>query len=210
MLTYCYREVNNHVEGLQMGRNNKLRMLIYSALFAAITGILAQITIPLPIIPITGQTLAVGLTATILGSRYGAISMIVYAAIGAVGVPVFTQANAGLHVLVGPTGGFIFGFIVTAFVTGLILEKTKFTITMAMVANVVGMVITLVLGTIQYKFVAEVSWTAAIGTAATPFILGGLVKAYLSSLIGIKVRERLVKANLLDNINTVKDKKIAA
>ncbi|WP_243298272.1 biotin transporter BioY [Bacillus litorisediminis] len=181
-----------------MERNNKLRMLLYCALFAAITGILAQITIPLPLIPITGQTLAVGLTATILGSRYGAIAMIVYAAIGAVGVPVFTQASAGFHVLVGPTGGFIIGFIVTAYVTGLILEKTKFTISMAMIANLAGMIITLALGGIQYKFVADVSWTAAMSVAVTPFILGGIVKAYLASLVGIKVRERLVQARLLE------------
>ena len=51
----------------------KLRMMIVSSLFAAIIGVLAQVTIPLPLVPITGQTLAIGLAATILGARYGTI-----------------------------------------------------------------------------------------------------------------------------------------
>ncbi|GAA0321755.1 biotin transporter BioY [Bacillus carboniphilus] len=193
-----------------MQRNNKLRMLIYCAMFAAITGILAQVEIPLPLVPISGQTLAVGLTATIIGSRYGAIAMIVYACLGAVGVPVFAEAKAGLHILVGPTGGYIFSFIISAFITGLILEKTKFTILNAMIANTIGMIITLTLGTIQLKYVADLSWTTAIGAGVTPFIVVGLIKAYLASVIGIKVRERLLKADLLTDVSRDSEKTIAA
>ena len=69
----------------------KLRMMIISALFAAIIGVLAQVTIPLPLVPITGQTLAIGLAATILGSRYGTLSVLLYLCMGAIGVPVFAQ-----------------------------------------------------------------------------------------------------------------------
>lgn len=69
----------------------KLRMMIVTALFAAIIGVLAQMTIPLPLVPITGQTLAIGLAATILGSRYGTLSVILYLIIGSAGVPVFAE-----------------------------------------------------------------------------------------------------------------------
>src|SRR5699024_11491248 len=98
--------------------NSRLQMMIVTALFTAIIGIMAQITIPIPLVPITGQTLAIGLAATILGARYGTYSTILYLIIGAIGVPVFAQMSSGMGILFGPTGGFIVGFIPTAFFIG--------------------------------------------------------------------------------------------
>lgn len=175
----------------------KLRMMIVTALFAAIIGVLAQLVIPLPLVPITGQTLAIGLAATILGSRYGTLSTLLYIALGAVGVPVFAQMSAGLGVIVGPTGGFIIGFIPAAFIIGYYLEKTSFTIINALIANIIGMFITLIFGTVWLKIAADLTWTAAFLGGFAPFIIGGLIKAFLASWIGIIVRNRLEKANLL-------------
>ncbi|WP_404453650.1 biotin transporter BioY [Virgibacillus necropolis] len=179
------------------GSKSNLRNMIICAMFAAITAVLAQIEIPLPLVPISGQTLAVGLTATIIGSRIGAMAMICYAAIGAVGVPVFAGFSGGAHVLIGPTGGYIIGFIVAAFVTGLIVEKSNFSITMAMLANIIGMIIILVFGMVQLKYVLDLSWSAALASGVYPFIIVGLIKAFLASWIGITVRKRLVQANVL-------------
>lgn len=178
-------------------KSKRLRILINCSIFAAITAILAQIEIPLPLIPISGQTLAVGIAATVLGSRQGALAMICYAAIGAIGLPVFAGFAGGLQVLVGPSGGYIFGFVAAAFFTGLILEKTKFTIRMALVANIVGMFVTLFFGTLQLKFILDLSWTAALAAGVYPFLVVGFIKAYLASVIGIKVRERLIQAKLI-------------
>jgi len=175
----------------------RLRELIICALFIAITGILAQISIPVPPVPFTGQTLAVGLTATIIGSRLGAISMIGYLALGAVGVPVFSSFSAGLQTIVGPTGGFILGFIATAFITGYILEKIKFSIPVAIIANIIGMVVTLAFGVVQLKYVASLSWNAAFAAGVIPFIPLGLVKAVIAAWIGIIIRQRLIKAGVL-------------
>nr|WP_156509884.1 biotin transporter BioY [Rossellomorea aquimaris] len=180
-------------------------MIIQCGIFAAITGIFAQIEVPLPLVPISGQTLAVGLTATILGSRYGAFSMVCYTALGAIGVPVFAGFSGGAQVLVGPTGGYIFGFIAAAYITGLILERTKFNLSMAMIANTVGMIVTLVLGTIQLKYVADLSWAQAMAAGVYPFIVVGLIKAFLASWIGIIVRNRLVQAKLIPS-----NRKVAA
>lgn len=178
-------------------RNERLRWLLLSAIFAAITAVLSQLTIPLPLIPITAQTLAVGLTATILGSRYGTVALVIYVLLGAIGLPVFTEASGGLQVLVGKTGGYIFGFIVTAYVTGLYLEKTSFTFVNAVIANIIGMIVTLIFGSIQLKFVLDVPWDKAFAFGATPFLMVGVIKAVLAALIGIKVRERLVATRLL-------------
>ncbi|UFU00299.1 biotin transporter BioY [Radiobacillus kanasensis] len=182
-------------------RNSKLHAVIVCGLFAAITAILAQVEIPLPIVPISGQTLAVGLTATIIGSRYGAIAMVCYALLGAVGLPVFAGFKGGAQILIGPTGGYIFGFILTAYVTGLILEKTKFTITMAMIANTIGMIITLIFGTVQLKLVLDMTWGQALGAGVYPFIAVGLIKAFLASWLGIIVRRRLIQAKLINQVD---------
>lgn len=175
----------------------RLRMMIVTALFAAIIGVMAQLTIPLPYVPITGQTLAIGLAATILGARFGTISVILYILIGATGVPVFAEFSGGLSKLVGPTGGYLVGFIPTAYVIGLFMEKTSFTVKNALIANVIGMFITLTFGTLWLSVAAGLSLTAAIAGGFTPFIVVGLIKAALASWIGILVRNRLAAANLL-------------
>lgn len=178
-------------------QSKRLRVIMNCAIFAAITGILAQVEIPLPLIPISGQTLAVGLAATILGSRQGALAMVCYMLLGAVGVPVFAGFSGGLQVIVGPSGGYIIGFIATAFVTGFILEKTRFTVPMALYANVIGMFITLLFGTVQLKIVLDLGWGAALAAGVYPFLAVGFIKAFLASWIGITVRQRLIQANLI-------------
>lgn len=180
-------------------RNDRLQQLIIISLFAAIIGILAQISIPLPFtaVPITGQTLAIGLAATILGSRNSTYATIIYIIIGAIGVPVFAQFTAGFGVILGPTGGFLIGFIPTVFIMGWYLEKTQFSYIQAFIANVIGMFITLIIGTIWLKYVAHLSWTAAFIGGFAPFIVGGFIKAFMAAWIGIIVRNRLQTANLI-------------
>ncbi|MCZ2258225.1 biotin transporter BioY [Sporosarcina sp. G11-34] len=179
----------------------KLRMMIISALFAAIIGILAQITVPLPLVPITGQTLAIGLAATILGSRYGTLSVLLYLCMGAIGMPVFAQMSGGLGILVGPTGGYLVGFIPTAFIIGYFLEKTSFTIRNAVLANILGTFIALIFGTVWLMFSANLSWTAAFASGFVPFIIVGFMKAGLAAWAGILVRDRLKSTNLLTSLN---------
>ncbi len=181
-------------------QGNKLRIMLKISIFAAITAILAQMEIPLPLIPISGQTLAVGIAATVLGSRQGSLAMVLYMAIGAVGLPVFAGFSGGPQVLVGPSGGYIFGFIAAAYVTGLILEKTSFTISMAVIANIMGMFVTLVFGTIHLKLVLDLGWSASLAAGVYPFLAVGFIKAFLASWIGIVVRRRLIQAKVLGDM----------
>lgn len=178
--------------------NNHLRLMIVTALFATIISVLAQVAIPMPLgVPITGQTLAIGLAATILGPRYGTISALLYLIIGAIGVPVFAQMTSGLGIILGPTGGFLMGFIPTTFIIGYYLEKTSFTVKHALIANIIGMFVTLFFGTLWLKIAAELSWTTAFAAGFTPFLIGGFIKAFIAATVGIAVRERLKAANLL-------------
>lgn len=92
---------------------------------AIITGLLAQVRIPLPWtpVPVTGQTFAVLLSGVLLGGWWGGLSMVFYAALGIAGVPWFTGWQGGLTHLLGPTGGYIIGFILAAMVIGHLTDR---------------------------------------------------------------------------------------
>ncbi len=143
--------------------------------------------------------MAVGLTATILGSRQSAAAMAEYALIGAVGSPIFLGFSGGVQVITGPTGGYIIGFIAAVAIIGIILEKTCFTIPAALVANTAGMFVTLFFGTIWLKIHLNFNWNSALAAGFYPFLIGGFVKAFLASWIGIKARRRLTRISLLSD-----------
>lgn len=103
--------------------NSNIRMQVLCALFAAFCAVCSQLTIPIQPVPITLGTFAVLLAGGFLGSRYGLMSIVIYLLLGAAGVPVFSMMRSGVSVIAGPAGGFIIGFAVMAFVTGLISEK---------------------------------------------------------------------------------------
>ncbi|MFC5540334.1 MAG: biotin transporter BioY [Bacilli bacterium] len=177
--------------------SSKTYGLVLIAFGAAIISVLAQITIPLPLIPITGQTLAIGLIVTILGLKYGTLSVLVYCLLGAIGLPVFTGMSGGLSIIVGPTGGYIIGFIPTALFMGWYLNKFGYTYLHGLIANVAGMMLTLAFGTLWLKVVADMSFLAAFMAGAAPFILLEIIKGVIAAWAGILVRQRLLSANLL-------------
>jgi len=173
---------------------------VLTAFGAAIVSVLAQISIPIPLspVPITGQTLAIGLVVTILGTRLGTLSVLLYILIGAIGLPVYSNFSGGPSILFGPTGGYIVGFLPTAIIMGLYLKKFGLTIPHAIVSNVIGMVITLAFGTVWLKFAMNLSWMGAFMSGAAPFIILGLAKAVLAAWVGVIVRRRLESARLIE------------
>src|ERR1043166_8789377 len=90
--------------------------------FSLLTALAAQIVIPVGSVPFTAQTFAVLLTGALLGSRLGAITMIVYLVEGASGLPFFRGGGAGIAHLMGPTGGYLIAFPAAAFITGAFAE----------------------------------------------------------------------------------------
>ena len=174
--------------------------MILTSLCAAIIAVLAQIIIPLPLIPITGQTLAIGLVVTILGLKHGTYAVLLYILLGAIGLPVFQSFTGGLGILFGPTGGYIIGFIPTALVIGFYLKKTRLTFPHALVANILGMLVTLAFGAVWLKYLAELSWTGALLSGVIPFLIVGVIKAILAAWVGVIVRQRLEQANILRTI----------
>lgn len=171
-----------------------LRSLILAAEFAAIISVLSQFTLPMGIVPLTGQTFAIGLTVTILGKRTGTYAILIYLLLGLIGLPVFAGMTGGIGILFGPTGGYLVGFILNGLLTGYLLEKTKFNYTWGIIANLAGAVVTLIFGTVWLKISGDLSWTGAFSGGFTPFIIPGIIKAVAAAYLGILVRNRFMKS----------------
>lgn len=169
----------------------KLKKIILAAEFAAIIAVLSQITIPAGLIPFTMQTFAVGLVATVLGKKTGTLSVAIYLLLGLIGLPVFAGFSSGIGSLLGPTGGFLIGFLANAFITGWLCELGKNNLPMALIANLVGAFATLLFGTIWLQLSAGMDFSTALAAGFTPFILPGIIKAVAAAMIGVLMTRRL-------------------
>jgi biotin transport system substrate-specific component len=174
----------------------KTKDMVVVAMFAALISVLSQIAIPLPFspVPVTLQTFAVVLTGAILGSRKGFLAMAVYTLMGAFGLPVFAQAKSGFPVIFGPSGGFIFGFIIAAYLIGKIIEKKEIqTYAGTLGAMAIGLVVIYTLGLLQLKFVLGLSFGKAFMVGVVPYLPLEVVKTLLGAYIGFAVRKAIVK-----------------
>lgn len=169
----------------------KTRKLVITALFAALTASGAILTIPLPFspVPITLQIFFTLIAGVILGSKYGALSQIVYLLMGGIGLPVFAKGAAGFQVLLGPTAGYLWGFILCAFVVGLISEKFQ-SWQMNVFAMLLGLIIIYILGVLGLHFVLGLSIIKAIQVGIVPFLPGDALKLIAAGLITIRVGKR--------------------
>lgn len=177
--------------------HTKLKQWIINGQSAIIIAVLAQITIPLGFVPLTGQTLGVGIIATLLSPLNSTIAVSIYLLLGGIGLPVFAGFNSGLGVLVGPTGGYLVGFIFNTLITSYLIQKRgQYTLTWTTIANIIGAIVTLIFGTLWLKVAANLSWQGALANGFIPFILPGILKAWLASFIGVTVYKALTRAHI--------------
>ena len=169
-----------------------LRGMIYASLFGALTAVGAYIIIPLPPVPITLQTLFLGLAGVILGGRLGALSQTVYLFLGIIGLPVFAGGKAGLGVLFGPTGGYLIGFVAAAFVIGkLAALKARPGFAWLCFSLAAGTAVIYALGLLQLVLVARLTFVKALAVGVLPFLPGDGIKIVITAMIALKLRGRI-------------------
>ncbi len=174
-----------------------IKQLAVAAQFAVLIAVSAQITYPLGAIPLTGQTLAVGFTATVAGGWLAATAVGIYLVCGLVGLPVFANMGAGPFVLFGPYGGYLLAFLVTALFVGKWLEQTAFSLKWALVANLLGALLTLTIGTVWLAFSTGLAVSDAFTIGLLPFLIPDAVKAVGAAVLGINTRRLLIKSHFL-------------
>ena len=177
-------------------RNMKLYRMSMTALLSAVICVLSPMVIPIGPVPITLANLAMYLAVYLLGARWGTMSCLVYVLIGAAGVPVFAGFTGGAGKLLGPTGGYIVGYVLMALIAGRVVEANRRRV-IQLVGLIAGTAVCYVLGTVWYCVSMECGVAAALGLCVFPFIPGDLVKIGAASVIGPMLRDRLSKAGLL-------------
>jgi biotin transport system substrate-specific component len=151
---------------------------------ALLTALFAQIAINVPPspVPITGQTLAVGLVGATLGARRGASSLGLYALLGLF-LPFYADGESGWDVIWGASGGYIIGFIVAAGVIGWLAEHgADRHVVLAFLAFVAGQLVIFAFGLAGLKIAVGDTWGWTIHNGFAIFIVGGLVKAVIGAV----------------------------
>lgn len=134
---------------------NKTTNLILCSLFTALITVGAFIKIPVPVVPFTLQFLFTTLAGLLLGSKKGAISVVAYMILGLAGLPIFSEGG-GFWYVIKPSFGYIIGFCIGTYVTGLIAERMKEkTVPRYMLANFVGLLIVYAVGMIYYYIICN-------------------------------------------------------
>ncbi|MDR2524822.1 MAG: biotin transporter BioY [Oscillospiraceae bacterium] len=163
-------------------QNVPVRSLVVCALFAALSAALSQVSVPLGLVPVVMTHIAIFSGAGLLGWRLGALSQIVFIALGAVGLPVFAGFKGGIGHLFGATGGFIWGYFLSAVFIGLLADR--FGRRWAMLpAMALGVLIIYLPGIPWFMHVTGFSLTKAIGACMLPYLPGDFIKAAASVVL---------------------------
>lgn len=184
--------INNHV--VNNMKNDKIteevidssniEKMVFASLFAAMTAVGAYIKLPVGPVPITLQVLFVFLAGSILGKKWGSLSMVVYILLGVAGIPVFAGGASGIGVLFGPTGGYIIGFVIAAFVIGMLTERKKSTgLTFNVLYMLIGLVIIYMLGATQLMVEAQFEPFETIMAGIAPFVIGDILSILIAAYI---------------------------
>lgn len=176
--------------------NTKALALI--GVMAAVTCIMGPLSIPIPFspVPISLTNLAVYFSIYVLGMKKGSISYIIYLLIGLVGVPVFSAFTGGPAKLLGPTGGYLIGFVFMAVICGFFIDKWTDKMYMCFLGMVIGTAVCYLFGTVWLAYQAGLSFYSALAAGVIPFLPGDLAKIIIAMIIGPQIRRRLKKAGL--------------
>jgi biotin transport system substrate-specific component len=150
----------------------------------ALTAVMAQLSVPLWPVPITGQTLAVLLVGSVLGANRGALSMLLYWVAGMLGAPVYSDGGHGLGAALGPSGGYIVGFIISAYAVGRLAERGQDRrFLTAALSFCAGTVITFGFGMAWLALSLGADLQQTLEWGLYPFIAGGVIKALLAAAL---------------------------
>lgn len=197
-----------------MNRSLRINRIVSIALMTAIICVISPFAIAIPVspVPISLATFAIYLTVIILGWEDGTISVLVYVLLGFAGAPVFTGFTGGAGKVLGPTGGYIIGYIFLAFIEGAFVDgarranpyegglRTRSPLQYSictLLGMVVGTIVLYIFGTIWLMRQSGLTLVAAFSAGVLPFIAGDIVKMIIALFMGTKIRTALVKSNLI-------------
>lgn len=180
-----------------MSKTFSVQKMAIIALMTAVLCILAPISIPVFIspVPISLGVLAVYLTAYVLSPLDATISVIIFILLGTFGLPVFSGYSGGLSKLVGPTGGYIIGFLFTVYISSLFIHMKK-GIIFDVIGMITGLAICYILGTIWFSYQQGKGFIASLLLCVVPFLIGDAIKIIVAVILGTQLNKRLAHLDL--------------
>ncbi len=169
--------------------------LTYTALMAVLIVLCSWITVPAPV-PFTLQTFGVFCAVGLLGGELGAAAVLLYLLMGVVGLPVFSGFSSGVGHLLGPTGGYIIGFLFSALVYGLVTRLFGEKTLAAVIGMALGLLVCYAFGTAWFVYVysrrvAAIGLMQALGMCVFPFLIPDGVKIACAVLLVSRLRRRI-------------------
>jgi biotin transport system substrate-specific component len=163
-------------------------MMVFASLLAALMTAGAYISIPVGPVPIVLQNMFVFLAGLLLGSRWGLASVGVYLLAGACGLPVFAGGMGGIGRIVGPTGGYLIGYLPAVFIIGIISEKGAARISFDIIAMICGTIVLYACGVTWLKILTGMTWSKTLTVGMVPFLVGDALKIVAAAAIAKALR----------------------
>lgn len=178
-------------------KRTSTRRMVVTALFSAVLCVLSPLTVPLGAVHLSLANFVICLSAWLLPPRSAVQSVAIYLAIGAAGLPVFSGYGAGLAKLLGPTGGYLLGYLFLAGLGGLAVEKSGGRLVVSALGLWLGILVSYGFGTAWFMLQMSCTLQAALAACVYPFILFDLVKVAAACALGTLLRRRLAQAGHL-------------
>lgn len=176
--------------------NSSVYPLVMTAVMAALIAAVSPFAIMVGPIPLSFCTLMLYIAPYILGWRRGAAATLVFILLGMVGIPVFTNLEGGLGKVLGPTGGYIAGYIPLVILTGLAVRAFPKSRILQFLGMLTATAVLYVLGTAWFCVQSGSGLQRALALCVLPFIPGDLIKMIVAMILGPELRERLIQANI--------------
>jgi biotin transport system substrate-specific component len=166
-----------------------MRNHIFACVFASLITAGAFMTVPLPgnIVPLVLQNMLAIMSGLVLGPLLGFESVVIFLIIGALGVPVFSGGKSGIAHLLGPTGGFLFGYAAASFLAGVLVRKGTRSPIMYFIGSFAAFIVVDIAGVAWLASFPKFGIEKAIIMGLLPFILGDSIKAFVAALISWRI-----------------------
>lgn len=176
------------------------KKLAITGLLAALICVAAPFSFPVGVIPVSLATFAIYIVAAVYDYRAGVIAVLIYIALGACGVPVFSGFKGGAQVLAGATGGYIVGYVFLALIEGVIIDKfenKKFVYPLAMI---LGTAVLYAFGTVWFIIIMKTSFVGALAVCVVPFLAGDALKIAAATAVSLPLRSAVKKVAVRDSV----------
>jgi len=176
-----------------------VKEMAVTAVMTAILCILGPWAFQIPISPVPISLCSMGIyfVLYVLGIKLGTLSVLLYVLLGTFGLPVFTNFSGGFAKLLGPTGGYIIGYLFLALICGFFLWKFPEKLVLHILGFVLGTCVLYLFGTLWLQYQLSLTFPAALMAGVIPYIPGDIVKLILAMAIGMPLKRQLIKARLI-------------